>query len=204
MKIYKLFFAFVSVAVLCSFSGDAYSTEWTLRKDKEGIKIFTREASDTNIKEVKTVLTINASVDKITNAIIDVENYSNWMKNILNPKILKRVSENEYYIYYEMDAPWPTDNRDIVNRTIISHNASNSTTLISSSAIPDYIGIKDNTVRITLSEGSWELKQLHGGNVEVTHLLLVSPGGNIPDWVINMFIVNHPYETHLSLRKMLE
>lgn len=203
MKGFNLFLL-VSVAVLFSFSGDTYFTEWTLRKEKEGIKIYTREATNTNIKEVKTVLTISTSVNKISNAIIDVENYSNWMKNILNPKMIKKINQNEYYLYYEMDAPWPTQNRDIINHTIISHNQSNGITLISSTAVPNFIEKKENLVRITLSEGSWILKELPNGKVEVTHMLLASPGGSIPDWVINMFIVNHPYETHLSLREMLE
>ena len=203
MKRVKLFYI-ISIVVLCGFSGDTYFTEWNLRKEKDGIKIYTRVASNTNIKEVKTVLTINTSVDKLTNAIFDVENYSKWMENILNPKVLKKVSQNESYLYYEMDAPWPTQNRDIVNRTSISLDQSNGTTLISSTAVPNHIAEKENIVRITLSEGSWILKELPDGKVEVTHLLLVSPGGNIPGWVINMFIVNHPYETHLNLRKMLE
>lgn len=149
MKVFKLVCVLVGVGVLCSFSGDTYFTEWTLRKDKEGIKIFTRVAANTNIKEVKTVVTINASVSKITNAIIDVENYSNWMENILNPKTLKKIGHSEYYLYYEMDAPWPTQNRDIVNRTIISHDLSNGITLISSTATPNYIEKKEDIVRIT-------------------------------------------------------
>ncbi|MFY0690096.1 MAG: START domain-containing protein [Cyclobacteriaceae bacterium] len=203
MSVFRLLFLPLGMVLLYSFSSLAGVDEWTLRKDKEGIKIYTREAANTNIKEVKAELTITASIDDITKAIIDVENYSNWMENILNPKVLKRIGENGYYLYYEMDAPWPTDDRDIVNLTTITRDDS-GTTVISSSAKPDYIPKKKSVVRITLSEGSWELKPLDGGKVEITHVLLASPGGNIPDWVINMFIVNHPFETHLNLKNMLE
>jgi len=204
MKAFKLFIISIGLFFLTGFTGDASLSDWLLRKDKEGIKIYTRAVSNTNVKEVKTVLIINSSISKITDAIIDVENYSNWMKNILNPKILDKVNENEYYLYYEMEAPWPTDNRDIINHTVISHNPVNNTTTISATAIPDYIKEKEDVVRITLSEGSWELKQLSENKVEITHSLLASPGGSVPEWIINMFIVNHPFDTHRNLKKMLE
>lgn len=204
MKLLKPLLVITCLSFLWSFTNNVKSTDWLLRKDKEGIKIFTREASNTNIKEVKTVLMINASVSKITAAIVDVENYSKWMENIMNPKILEKVNENDYYLYYEVEAPWPTDNRDIVNHTVITYDQTNNLTLVTSVTAPDYIEEKENTVRITLSEGSWELKELSENKVEITHRLLVSPGGSIPDWIINMFIVNHPYEMHLNLRKMLE
>lgn len=204
MKLLKPLLVITCLSFLWSFTNNVKSTDWLLRKDKEGIKIFTREASNTNIKEVKAVLMINASVSKITAAIVDVENYSNWMENIMNPKILEKVNENDYYLYYEVEAPWPTDNRDIVNHTVITYDQTNNLTLVTSVTAPDYIEEKENTVRITLSEGSWELKELSENKVEITHRLLVSPGGSIPDWIINMFIVNHPYEMHLNLRKMLE
>ena len=204
MKAFKLFSIAIGLLFLTGFTGNASLSDWLLRKDKEGIKIYTREVTNTNVKEVKTVLIINASISKITDAIIDVENYSNWMKNILNPKILDKVNENEYYLYYEMEAPWPTDNRDIINHTVISHNPVNNTTTISATAIPDYIKEKEDVVRITLSEGSWELKQLSENKVEITHSLLASPGGSVPEWIINMFIVNHPFDTHRNLKKMLE
>ena len=189
MTVFNTFLIFIGISLASNFSSNTYSSEWILRKDKEGIKIYTREAQNTNLKEVKTVLIINTSVSKITAAIVDVENYSKWMDNIINPKILEKINDNDYYLYYELDAPWPTDNRDIVNHT---------------ESAPNYIAQKENTVRITLSDGTWELKELSENKIEVTHRLLVSPGGKIPDWVINMFIVNHPYEMHRNLKIMLE
>jgi len=204
MKVLNLFVALATLALPSNFSEVNNSLEWTLRKDKEGIQIYTREAPNTSIKEIKTVLTINTSVDKITSAIIDVKNYSNWMDNIINPKILKKISDKEYFLYYEIEAPWPTENRDIINHTTISYNAKNHTTIVMATASPNYIDKNENAVRIELSEGSWNLKQLSHDRVEVTHQLLASPGGSIPEWVINMFIVNHPFETHRNLREMLE
>lgn len=204
MKVVKLIVAIGCLVAFCNFKMDANTLEWTLRKDKEGIQIFTREAPNTSIKEIKTVLTINTSIDQIIKAIIDVENYSNWMDNVIHPKILKKINEEEYFLYYEIEAPWPTENRDIINHTTISHNQKNNTVLISATAMPNYIKKNSNMVRIELSQGSWSLETLSENRVEVTHVLLASPGGSIPEWVINMFIVNHPFDSHRKLREMLE
>lgn len=200
----KVFKAILLFAGLMLFFGFNVGSTWQLRKNKEDIKVFTRDAKSTDVQEIKVTMTLNTTVEEITKAILDVKNYTNWMENIESPSILEKVSENEYYLYYELDAPWPADNRDIINHTTISYDATNNTTTINSKAAPDYIAKKDGIVRVTLSEGCWTLKQISPDKVELNHCLLASPGGSIPDWIINMFIVDHPYNTHQSLRALVE
>ena len=194
----------VLLAGLMLFFGFNPKSTWLLRKSEAAINVFTREATGTDIKEIKVTLSINTTAEKITKTILDVENYSNWMENIETPTVLKKVSENEYYLYYELDAPWPIENRDVVNHTIITYDSISKITTITSKAAPNYIPKKDGIVRVTVSEGCWTLKQATPTKVEINHCLLTSPGGSIPDWLVNMFIVDHPYNTHQNLRELLE
>ena len=47
----------------------------------------------------------------------------------------------------------------------------------------------------------YELVPLDSNNIRVTYTLALDPGGDIPDWLINMTIVTGPYESTLKLQK---
>ncbi len=197
----KLFFGGLIVLTTASFNT---TLEWSLEKNEDSIKVFTRETSNNTLKEVKVLFTVKSTPNEIANTVLDTQNHDVWMENVDAAKLLKTINQNESYIYYEFDFPWPSSNRDVINHTKIYRDSNNNITKITTAASPDFIPEKDGIVRITLSEGSWLFKSLDNGLVEVTHFLLASPGGDVPDWVVNMFIINQPFESHKKLKKYLE
>lgn len=58
-------------------------------------------------------------------------------------------------------------------------------------------------VRIRKGSGYWDLEEDNDGNVKVVYQFHGEPGGEIPSWLANSFVVSHPLVTLNNLIKIL-
>ena len=174
--------------------------KWKLRKDKNGIKVYTRTLSDSGIVECKVETTAKTEMDKLIRLINDVENYPAWMSNCESASIFKKINDSLRIDYQKTAVPWPMKDRDIVLefRTVSSNDAYYEAKI---NAITELIPEKENTVRITEAKGSWVFNKIDKNTIEITYQYYGDPGRNVPSWIIKMFIVSGPYETLLNLKK---
>lgn len=178
-----------------------FATDWKLEKNSNGVKIYTRITTKSDVKEFKVLTTLNATRQKISKVIMNVSDYVNWYPDIMESSLLKTISAKERIVYYKLDAPWPADDRDAVLKFKMTEH-SNSTT-ITLSSMSNYKSKTDGVVRISEIEGSWQLTT-EGQKTKLTYRLIANPSGNLPAWIINMMIVDNPYETMLALKKKVE
>jgi hypothetical protein len=68
----------------------------------------------------------------------------------------------------------------------------------------DYIPEKKGVVRLPEGRGLWVFTPLENGKTEVYHRFGGDPGGNIPAWIVNMFLVDGPHKTILGLQEKVE
>ena len=63
--------------------------------------------------------------------------------------------------------------------------------------------VEKNTgvVRLTQATASWTFKPLENGVVQVTSQAHVNPGGALPGWMTNLFLVDAPFKTLLNLKR---
>jgi len=176
--------------------------DWTLEKDKEGIQIFTRKIEDYAIKEYKAITTLKTTIAKLTNLLKDHENLKAWFVKCPVSKRLKKVSENEYYVYFLNDAPWPVSDRDNITKMTFEL-LDNGTQLIHLKGVPDYLPEKSGIVRLPRMQAKWMFEPAANGMVKITQQVLADLGGNIPGWLVNFAIVEAPFETLYNLRKQL-
>jgi hypothetical protein len=179
----------------------ANAADWKLEKNSNDVKVYTRLTTGSDIKEFKAITTIDASKIKIAKVIMNVSDYVNWYPDILESSLLKTISTKERIVYYKLDLPWPADDRDAVLKLKLTEQ-SNAIT-INVSSMSNYKSKVDGVVRINHVEGSWKLTT-EGQKTKLTYRLLANPAGNLPTWVINMMIVDNPYETMLALKKKVE
>jgi hypothetical protein len=200
----KVVFSLVVVFLYASFifkiNND--SLPWKLAKSGNNISVYTRQAEGSNIKEFKAVTTVTAKIENVDKLIENVVDYPNWQLNVNEVKILKQISSTEKIIYYTSEIPWPIEDRDIVihSKKVIDEDNTITYKLTSKS---DFYDIKKEFIRIKDARGSWQLKPIGNNAVEITYHFYGDPGGSLPGWVINMFIVDGPYNTFVNLRKKL-
>lgn len=182
----------------------AQTNPWKLGKDQNGIKVYTRHVDGYSIDELKAELIVKAPMNAIVAVITDVDNYKNWIYACSTSSILKKISETEQYQYQVNDIPYPFSDRDIAIHFKIWEDPVTKKVFTSSTAEADYIPAKSGLVRIPVFIGGYEMTPLANGEVFISYQLRLDPGGSIPDWMVNIFIVKGPYESTLKLREMVE
>jgi len=140
----------------------------------------------------------------IVSLINDRESYPNWVYRCGESTILKKISDTEMIHRQSVIAPWPVDNRDFVVDVKLHQDKKTKIITIHSKAIPDYIPPKNNHVRIKEFRALWILTPLSNGIVNVEYQLLVNPGGNVPAWLVNLAVIDGPYETTLNMKEWIK
>ncbi len=182
------------------FINPSPDSDWKLKKEKDGIKIYTRSIEGSSFDEFKGITTIEkSSLTEVLDVILDVKNYESLFPDCMNPKVLKQ--EGKYYdIYYiQVKAPWPVKNRDTVyeQKAMVHENGKHA--FVSLKPLPDFIAEDKGFLRIRKGSGFWELEEDDSNNVKVTYQFHGEPGGEIPAWLANSFVVSQPFETLINL-----
>lgn len=171
---------------------------WELAKNEDGIKVYTRQKEGSKIKEFKAITTVSTKMVVLEMLIEKVSEYPKWQANVTSARILKKVSQNEQYIYYTSDVPWPITDRDIALHWIKTNN--NGTITYTLNCTPDYIEEQDNFLRIKEAKGIWLFVPTDTNNIEITYQFYGDPAGSLPNWIINLFIVDGPFETLKNIK----
>ncbi len=171
---------------------------WELRKNKNGIKVYTRKTGNSNIVEFKATTVINTKAENILNTLKNAAEYPQWIDQVDFAKLLSQ-NGNNFIVYYTIDMPIGFKNRDIVlNNNILQ--LSQNKIKINLSAVPKQYPEQDKYVRIENANGYWLLSE-NNGKTTVTYQFFTDPKADFPEWVVNLFIVDGPYETLSNLKQ---
>lgn len=192
--------SFFLLVLLCSYFSGTAQNAWTLKKDKNGIKVYSRENTHSKFNELRVETILQARLSDLAAVILDIPDYPQWSFNVKSSKLLKQVSPSELYIYTEISAPWPADNRDLPIHIKITQNPVNKVMTIAVECIPDLVPHQKNIVRVPLSKETWTVTPVDASTIRIEYDLEVDPGENPPGWLINMFSVKGPYETFSRLK----
>ena len=179
------------------------SGKWQLKKEEDGIKIFTRAMANSSLKAVRAEFTIKTTMQELAAYLMDVEKQKDWVYTTKYSNVLKRVSSTEVYYYSDKDMPGPVSNRDAVLHQKITIDPLAGTMSLAGAAVKDMVPVKKNIVRVPYAKVTWDVTPCKNG-LQVIYEAEVDPGGSIPAWVVNMFITKGPYETFKKLKKNLE
>ena len=178
---------------------------WSLKKNKSGIEIYTRNVEGSSFREFRgeTVI-INVSLIEVLGIIMDVKNYQSLIPDCINPRVLEQVGEWHVIQYTQTETPFPVKNRDSIFEQKAEIDKNGRHARVSLRPLPDYIAETKDMVRIRKGTGFWDLEADENGNVSVTYQFHADPGGDIPSWLANSFVVNQPFKTLENLKARLE
>ena len=203
MTIFRSSYIFFIVALFYGFSQKTPVNDWELKRSENGITVYTRLTKSSDYKELKAVFQIKTSLSSIIALLNDVESYPQWVYRCGSSKVLKKDSDEHLIRYQTIVAPWPVDNRDVIVEVNSYQDEKTKIVYQKVKALPDYAPTIKDHVRIREFRAVWTLKPLKNGIVEVEYELLVNPAGAIPVWVVNMAMVDGPYDTSLNMKKRL-
>lgn len=174
-------------------------TEWVVEKNNHGIVVETRITDLTPIKEFRAKTTVNAPMESVVDALVEVEKHPEWMVDIAHAE---RLNDDPEILHYNIDTPFPMKDRYIVVQvTTTRSDRSCRLEMESAEATPNEI---DDHVHIPIVRGYWQFDEINDSTTAVQYQFLSDPGLKMPDWLVNMFIVNNPYKTLRNLKKLVE
>lgn len=201
----KIISVLVSLILITLFNSHvlAQHQSWELAKSGNGIEIFTRERDGGKIKEYKALLVVNSPIHRVEKLLDNVNEYPNWQDNCDYAKVIEKPSANVQYERYYTDTPWPIADRDLVMKMVKVKKNDGSISYKRISA-PDKFPIDKDFMRIQAAGGEWLLEPLGENQAKLTYQFYADPGGSVPAWLVNSFIVQGPFNTFTNLKKRVE
>jgi len=172
-----------------------------LEREEEGVR-YLADVPGSKYKAYRGVVTINGDLAAMKAAPEDVEGSCTWIFSCQQQRLLAtRDDVSELYTRFAM--PWPVKARDSVIQVATRTDADGSVTRLLK-ALPDRLPSERDFVRVQRVDGQWQLKPLADGKVEVTYEAHTEPGGSVPSWLANSFVVDAPLQTLQGLRAKVE
>jgi hypothetical protein len=192
-------------ACLIVGSAAAQESEWKLKRDADGLKVYHRKAEHSNINELKIEAILDGSLSTVVAVLRDVAAYPQWIYKCIHAERLKPPTETTGLYYSQIEFPWPMSNRDFIARSKMWQDPQTKRVFIEVKSEPRHLAEKKDLVRIEQMTLKYELIPLPGGKkVKMLYYLHSDPGGVLPSWLVNMALDSGPLNTIKGLRGMLQ
>ena len=178
-------------------------TQWEVVQKKDGITVFVRKNALSPIKEVRVETEIKASLSALVYIIKHAEKQPEWAYSTAEARVLKQYSNFHWVTYTRTDSPWPVEDRDCVT-DVLMRQLLDSTIILNTIGIDSLLKPQEEAVRLPLIKNRWVLTPINANTSKVRFQLLLKLGGSVPDWVVNLFIENGPFNTLDNFRKEVE
>ena len=165
---------------------------WKLKKDKDGIKVYTREKADTHIYMYKVVTQISVKPEVVYRQVVDFKENLQYMELVDSLRFLDHQKDRHYRNYMHFNMPWPVKNREMVMELQVTRDR--QTIYLESNDLPEHLTGQEGTIRIEDFQEKWTISEGNNPNESlITVTGWVDPGGSLPVWVVNLFSVSTPF-----------
>ncbi|MEQ1624277.1 MAG: START domain-containing protein [Sediminibacterium sp.] len=201
-KLYPIVFTSIVFTCLLSFSVDA-QTQWNLKKDKDGIAVYTAKLEDSKFKSIRVVCEFEASLSELVAILMKPNLQPEWVLATKQASLVKQISSARLFYYAEAALPWPMSNRDMVIDLSMSQHPTSKLLTIHANTIDNILPIKEGKQRVPISQATWLVQPLSNNKISIDYQIKIDPGGGIPPWMVNLFISKAPFESFKNLSKLL-
>ena len=184
------------------FSAVIAQGSWELKKNENGIAVYTRKPATGNLKELRVVCELTATKAQLISTLQDIGNYNEWVYSNKKSEILKSLNPHKIIYYTESHLPWPIKDRDLIVQLDI--NPGPEILEIQAKSLPEYLPQNKKFVRVPYSLAKWKVTQVDDNKLKVDYTFSVDPGGSIPSWLVNATMAIGPYNSFVKLRELLE
>ena len=194
------------VALACGLTvllaGVAQAEDWKVAKNEDGIKVSLSEVPGSQYKAYQGVTTIKAPLAKISALQENAAGACAWIHECKTQKLLKHEGDQSW-TYTQFNTPWPVTPRDSV-LLVTSSVGADGTLTRALKGLPTYIPEEKGFVRVAQVNGFWKLVPKGDNLTEVTYQVHTEPGGSVPSWLANKFVVDAPFNTLKGLKERAE
>ena len=176
---------------------------WKLKREKNGISIYVREQAYSPLKEYKARAVIAHPIHLVSEFLSDLERHPEWVFRCTDLTIIEDQGEQKAKYHTTYDIPWPIKDRDLTVKAVITHHAGGKKIeSLSENIILDY-PVEKGVIRMP-GYREWVILE----EIDSTNTLFIAegyadPGGTVPAWLVNMFLVDGIYDSVIKTREKL-
>lgn len=168
------------------------SNEWELKKDKDGVKVYSLKVPGDRIVKFKTIIQGSWSLSQMAALhLVDdnLETCKDWFPNCVE---FKRIMEFDSVKLYDVDlwvlaSPPPFADRELLLRTIVSQDEESKVVTLDVIGSPTTLPVKKGRIRVQQMHAKWQFTSIGNGKSELELIQNLSMGGLIPYFLLNMF-----------------
>ena len=192
------------IALLLAFATNSMAqSTWNLKKDQNGILIYSRSLKDSKFNELKAVFDLPGTFNQLSSILNDVSNYKTWVYGTASSNLIERKSSTEIVYYSQISVPWPASNRDFYSDTRIWVDSATHQMHLSSRNIDSFPHSKAHFVRIPFLRSEWLITATSATTLHIDYTLSWDPGGNIPAFIANTFSTSGPLQSFTQLKRKM-
>lgn len=181
--------------------GGAQASAWRLVKDEAGIQVYLQSIPGSSFQAFRGVTRMRVEMPRLLALQNDVSAACAWIHACSEQTLLKHEG-NLSWIYSRFHAPWPVRPRDSILQVSTARDASGQVIRTVHGAA-DYLPRQPGFVRVSKVEGFWRFTPRED-EIEVVYQVHSEPGGSVPAWLANSFVVDAPFNTLRALRQLAE
>jgi hypothetical protein len=178
--------------------------KWELSKQKDGISVYLSDVPGFAYKAVKVECTLTGTYVKLVSLLTNVPEFSKWIYNTKASWVLKQNTPLDFIYYSETHMPWPLSNRDCVIHMKIKTDSLPRFLTITGTGEPDLFPPILTKVRVPFYKANWRVTMPSAKTIQISYILQIDPGGDIPAWIANSFADKGPLGTFTNLAEKLK
>jgi hypothetical protein len=133
-----------------------------------------------------------------------LEEHTKWMHERKLSKVIKKLDDRTTIVYSITNAPWPVTDRDAVVSFIVSKGNTTDHIRFDVENVEGYVPVNKDMVRVPYIKGYWELIKMTDNSTKIVFMNAASPGGSLPDWLADSFVLDMPYNSLKNFKSMLQ
>lgn len=199
-KISILILVFISLLTVSESNGQEY--QWEFKKETKGIKVYTRDIANSNLKALKIIMDVEVSVNAIMSLLMNTASYPEWVYKCSYAGPVTATSILNTVDYYQIDFPWPFSDRDLYTHTITTVDPETGVITSTSTGMSDYGPERTGFVRVPTHFNQWIITPISPTQTHLEYFLQSTPGGSIPNWLVNLAADQGPIKSMQAFFKL--
>lgn len=181
----SIFFVLFIFAASAKANSQFQSTEWTLAESTDEIKVYTKGVKDhPNAKEIKSVMRVSQSPEKLLALVIDYPNASSWRQRVKSMEKVKVIDNNTWLVRSVTNLPWPMGDRTTVMICKVERDKNTGSITYTFKSAGEAGGLNETET----VEGGFVFRPLANGLTEVTHHIVMDSPIQVPEWMMSSMI----------------
>jgi hypothetical protein len=180
---------------------DPHAPEWELRKQKLGIQVYTRTIDGSSFEAFQGRSILKARIPSLVAVMSHAESCVDWVHQCSGARNLDKVTPQSSHQYGVNQFPWPAQNRDYVIHITTQYDPERSIFRVNTNAVDEKLPLTEN-IRINQMKIRYLLQRVDDQYTQVYWTQHTEPGGWLPGWMVNMLLVDIPFNSLVSLEKV--